>query len=59
MLKKHIFFMEAHIIEKSDTLVLRRDLASSDTKKRHWPKKKVEDRLVPLGLLKNVMSHGF
>ena len=31
--------MEVHIIEKSDTLAIRRDLISSNTKKKHWPKK--------------------
>ena len=31
--------MKAHIIKKSDTLVVRRDLISSNTKKKHWPKK--------------------
>ena len=31
--------MKAHIIEKSDTLVVRRDLIYSNTKKRYWPRK--------------------
>ena len=31
--------MEAHIIKKSYTIVVRRDLVSSNTKKRHWLKK--------------------
>ena len=28
--------MEAHSWKKSDTLAFRRDLISSNTKKRHW-----------------------
>ena len=31
--------MEEHIIEKNDTLAVKRDLISSNTKKKHWPKK--------------------
>ena len=31
--------MEAHIIKQSDTLAVRRDIISSNTKKRHWPRK--------------------
>ena len=31
--------MEAHIIEKRDTLAVRRGLISSNTKKTHWMKK--------------------
>ena len=54
-----IVFMEAHIIKKCNTLTIRRDLISSNTKKKHWPKMKIEERLVTLGLLKKVMSHGF
>ena len=30
--------MEAHIIRKSDALAIKRDLISSNTKKKHWPK---------------------
>ena len=33
------FLMEAHIIEKNDTTIVMRDLISSNTKKRHWPRK--------------------
>jgi hypothetical protein len=51
--------MEAHIIEKSDTLGVRRDLISSILKRNIGQENKVEERLVPLGLLKKVMSHGF
>jgi hypothetical protein len=36
-----------------------RYLIASNTKKRHCPRKKLEERLVPLGLLNKVMSHGF
>ena len=32
--------MEVHIIKKSDTLAVRRDFISSNTKNKHWPKNK-------------------
>jgi hypothetical protein len=47
------------MIKKSDTLGVKRDLNSSNTKKRHWPKKNVVERLVTLGILKKAMPHGF
>ena len=31
--------MEEHIIEKSDTLVVRKYLITSKTKKKHWPRR--------------------
>ena len=31
--------MEVPDIEKSDTLAVKRDLISSNTKRKHWPKK--------------------
>ena len=31
--------MEAHINKKNDTLAIRRDLISSNTKKKHWARK--------------------
>lgn len=37
--KCFIFFMEEHIIEKSDTLAVKRDHISFNTQKRHWPRK--------------------
>ena len=30
--------MEAHIIETNDTLAIRKDLITSKTKKKHWPR---------------------
>ena len=44
---------------KSDTLASMGVFISSNIKKKHWTKRKIEDRLVTLGLLKKVMSHGF
>lgn len=32
--------MEAYMIKKINTLAIRRDLISSKTKKKHWPKKR-------------------
>ena len=45
--------------KKSDTLAIRRDFISSNTKKKHWPKEENRGELVTLGLLKKVMPHGF
>ena len=37
--------MEAHIIEKSDRLAIRKDLVTSKTKKKHWPRQLERTRL--------------
>ena len=34
-------------MNKSDTLVVRRDLISSNTKKRHWPRKESRGEVGP------------
>lgn len=58
----HIFksSLWRHIsLEKDNISNFRRDLISFNTKRDIFQEKKVEERLVPLGLLKKVMSHGF
>ena len=31
--------MEAHIIKTSDTLAIRKDIITSKTKNKHWPRR--------------------